>query len=122
MKKSAASQAVLALRTRLGQSQQRFAEQTLKSSIMTVSRYEGKFPPRGEALLGLAEVADKGALVGLRDTFRQLYLDEINQKLTFAAIVLPKPVGSAVYQALRNVGVEDLAGMCRFPLHLLEKA
>jgi transcriptional regulator with XRE-family HTH domain len=109
MPRSAASQAVIDLRTQLGESQQRFAERTLKSSIMTVSRYEGKFPPRGDALLRLAEVADKKNLPDLADTFRKLYLEDVYNTMGFssASIVLPetqdKPARGCRIQKLEGV-------------------
>src|SRR4051794_11152584 len=75
--RNAASAAVLSLRQALGMSQQRFAVQELKSALNTVARYETTNPPRGEALLRLAEIAKAKSLPDLAARFRQLHLDEI---------------------------------------------
>jgi transcriptional regulator with XRE-family HTH domain len=69
------------LRRALGQSQQTFAHELLKGSIVTVGRWETSHPPTGDALLKLAEIADKNNNSSIGARFRQMYLDEANQKI-----------------------------------------
>lgn len=57
--------------------QQRFAVEVLKSALNTVARYETTNPPRGEALLRLAKIADENNLPDIAARFRRLHFDEI---------------------------------------------
>jgi hypothetical protein len=93
-KRHAASNAVIALRNALGKTQQEFAVEVVKTAIGTVAVWETTRPPRGEALLRLADVADRAQstdpslfesktllLTKLGDVFRRLYLDEVKTNL-----------------------------------------
>jgi transcriptional regulator with XRE-family HTH domain len=87
-KRHAASEAVIALREALGQTQQAFAHK-MKTAIVTIARWETSQPPHGQALLRLAEVAKQAWLKdkagpdvespfdGLQFKFVGLYIDEV---------------------------------------------
>ncbi len=76
-RRHAASAAVIALRQAMGMTQQRFAVVALKTAITTVGRYETTHPPRGEALLHLAKIADQNDLPDLAHRFRRLHWDDL---------------------------------------------
>jgi hypothetical protein len=60
----------------LDKTQQEFAVELVKTAITTVARWETSHPPRGDALIRLAEVADRNDRPSLAEEFRILYADE----------------------------------------------
>jgi transcriptional regulator with XRE-family HTH domain len=80
------SEAVIELRTSLGDTQQQFAER-LHTALSTVARYETSRPPAGGMLLRLAVIAEQRAigrqaddakvLIELATGFQRLYLEEV---------------------------------------------
>ncbi len=81
IKQNAASAAVVALRKRMGKSQQAFASEVLKMAISTVGRYENSLPPSGEMLLRLATIANSAGFSDLAQEFRFLYAREAKELL-----------------------------------------
>ena len=75
-----ASRAVIALRHALGKTQQEFA-QLLKTAISTIGRWETKDPPKGDALLQLAEAAWRHDQTAICGDFELLFLDETLPRL-----------------------------------------
>jgi hypothetical protein len=63
--------AVRALRTRLGQTQQVFAERTLNIAMSTAVRYELSRPPRGRMLVKLLKLAESSGFPEQADVFRK---------------------------------------------------
>jgi transcriptional regulator with XRE-family HTH domain len=68
-KKSPLSQAVTDLRTRMGQSQQEFAN-ALGVALNTIARYETRQPPRGDMLARLTDIAKEHGFHDLVDQFQ----------------------------------------------------
>jgi hypothetical protein len=89
--RSAGSEAVFALRNAMGKTQQTFAVEVLNIAISTIGRWETWDPPKGDALLRLAEIADTNGHREIRDRFRELYLDDVLPRLGFNIIVNPDP-------------------------------
>ncbi len=56
---NAASLALVSLRTLLGKTQAQFAVTEVNTAVSTVARWEGPLPPRGDALIQLARIADR---------------------------------------------------------------
>jgi transcriptional regulator with XRE-family HTH domain len=79
----AASQAVIDLRAALNKTQAQFAVETMKTAVTTVGRWETSHPPRGEALLRLAEVAAHSKDSSLAGEFYELYLLDVIAHLPF---------------------------------------
>jgi transcriptional regulator with XRE-family HTH domain len=63
------------LRTRLGDSQQRFSNR-LEMALQTIARYEGPQPPNGAALLKLANLAKQNDFPDLQNYFAGEYIEE----------------------------------------------
>ena len=84
MKSREKQRTVAALRHALGQSQAEFAILTGKVSVVTMSRWEGAAPPKGDALLRLAKVARKRGQGPLADRFIELYLEDVMRALAGA--------------------------------------
>jgi hypothetical protein len=63
-------EAVRALRTRLGQTQQVFAERTLNIAMSTAIRYELSRPPRGPMLYKLIQLAEEKGFEEQAEVFR----------------------------------------------------
>jgi transcriptional regulator with XRE-family HTH domain len=87
--RNATSQAVVNLRKAMGKTQQEFAVFVLDCAISTLARYETSDPPRGEALLKLAEVASSNGLDGLANSFKGFYLGEVASTLDFSGFIVP---------------------------------
>lgn len=83
--------------------QQEFAVKAVKTSIGTVAVWETTRPPRGDALLKLADVAwDRGQL-RLADEFEWLFLDDVVPRLRSLGIDRAKGDGSGyVLRRYRN--------------------
>ena len=77
----ATSKAVIALRNALGLTQQRFAVEVVKTSIVTATRWENSHPPHGDTLLKLADVAREHNQITLSRDFWHLYLEELMPRL-----------------------------------------
>ncbi len=82
------SQAVLELRKAMGMTQTTFAIKVLKMAVSTVARFETSTPPRGDVLIKLAAIAHDcytreqwTQFSQLRNTFRDAYIAEVQQKL-----------------------------------------
>jgi hypothetical protein len=123
--RDAASRAVIALRTALGKTQQTFAVEDLKSAVTTVARYETSHPPRGDALLRLAEIADQAIpkhretqtdLIKLRENFRRMYAEDVLQKIGFQLSLVPKTRSRPVqaFLLLKLEGAEEVLGAHSF--------
>jgi hypothetical protein len=89
--RDAASKAVIALRTALGKTQQEFAVEVVKTTIGTVAVWETTRPPRGDALIRLADVANENGYPAFAEEFRELYADEVWAKLKILKIKRPWP-------------------------------
>jgi transcriptional regulator with XRE-family HTH domain len=99
--RDAASNALIALRTAMGKTQQSFAVEDLKTAIGTIGRYETSHPPRGDVLLRLAEIADgqyraaktpeaQLEFIRIRDIFRGCYLDDVHENIKGDLVMFPK--------------------------------
>ena len=82
-----AARLVAALRKALGMTQQAFASH-IKTAVTTVARWEtNNPPPRGEALLKLAAVAqDTGHSAAIAEELLKLYLDDVAPRLPMMGI------------------------------------
>jgi transcriptional regulator with XRE-family HTH domain len=88
--RSDAATALVRLRELLGKTQQEFAALS-ETAISTIGRWESYDPPRGEALLRLAEVAEQSGLgrpakegipfMEMSVRFYKLYLDEVRENV-----------------------------------------
>jgi DNA-binding transcriptional regulator YiaG len=98
-----ASQAVIALRNALNMTQQEFAVEAVKTSIGTVAVWETNRPPRGDALLKLADVAWNYGQTGLSDRFETLFLEDVVPRLRSLGIDVMHGDGSGfVLQRYRD--------------------
>src|SRR4051794_29254 len=100
-----ASDALIALRTAMGLTQQDFAVKVMdNAAVSTIGRWETHGPPRGDTLLRFAQIADEQARVctNLQDqlrfllisgTFKKLYLDDMREEMEGELILLPKVKG-----------------------------
>jgi transcriptional regulator with XRE-family HTH domain len=104
-KRDPLSQAVIELRTSLGETQQQFAAR-LRSALSTVARYETSRPPAGDVLLQLAQIAEKNRLLKLQDLFRWQYVDEAMRKAGFELLFDPKTLNGRVWAKFH--GLEQL--------------
>ena len=71
------SQAVIDLRGKMGITQQTLAVEYMHSAITTVARWESSHPPRGEALIRLAELAKKHRHMEICRIFLAAYLQQV---------------------------------------------
>lgn len=74
----------------LGHTQQEFA-QVLKTAISTIARWETKDPPKGDALLQLADVAWRKDQTTLSMDFEILYLKHIMPRLKNKRMMISNP-------------------------------
>jgi hypothetical protein len=72
-----ASKLVIELRRVLDKTQQAFAVEFMKTAITTIARWETSHPPRGKALIRLAEIADQSGFPLLGEEFEVLYADDM---------------------------------------------
>jgi transcriptional regulator with XRE-family HTH domain len=111
--RSAASQAVLALREAMGKTQQTFAVEVMKTSIGTIARWETADPPRGDALLRLRSVAREAGLDHLAQWFERIWLQEVHRALGPGVRTLSVADGAGLLVA--SVSGEDaIAGAAVF--------
>ena len=81
--RNAASEIVIELRGALGDlSQQVFAHEFIRSSIVTVGRWETSHPPTGNALLKLYAIANKYKLFGIACRLWAIYIQEVERKIS----------------------------------------
>jgi hypothetical protein len=73
-KRNAVSAAVVALRTHMNLTQQRFSTEIIKGAVSTVGRWETSDPPKGESLLTLVALAVKAERDDLADIFAGAFL------------------------------------------------
>jgi DNA-binding transcriptional regulator YiaG len=78
-KRHAASEAVIALREALNQTQQAFAHK-MKTAIVTIARWETSQPPHGLTLLRLAEVAKQAWIKNTGGAGVESRLDDLHKK------------------------------------------
>src|ERR1700712_3119239 len=69
------SEALIALRTALGETQQQFAAH-LNTAITTIARYETNRPPSGAILISLAKMASENGLGKEAATFQEAFARE----------------------------------------------
>jgi len=104
-----ASLALVAFRKALGLTQQAFAVEIMKSAVTTVARWEtGNPPPRGDALVRLAEAADEHGLPKFGNEFRYLYMDEVIGSLKFHG--LSRVYSESEYHEPRGYLIRKLGG------------
>ena len=75
------SQALAELRRAIGKTQQEFATQVLKTSLVTIARYETSHPPRGNVLLRLADIAEENKLPDIARVFRHAFAQEAFKRI-----------------------------------------
>jgi transcriptional regulator with XRE-family HTH domain len=75
-KRSAVSEAVVRLRTALGETQEQFAAR-MGTSVATIARYETSRTPKRGALDELIKIADENGLASYADVFRKAQAGEI---------------------------------------------
>ena len=72
--------AIRALRTEIGESQQRFSDR-IGVVVRTVARYEVQKPPTGDMLAKLAALADEVGRPDLRVVFTNAFWRELNEEI-----------------------------------------
>jgi hypothetical protein len=113
--RSAASEALIALRHAMGKTQQTFAVEVLKTAIGTIARYETNDPPRGEVLLRLKDIAHEQGVNHLAATFDALWIEETAKtggQVTFFPASGSEPARGHVITLL--VGHEAIKGAQAF--------
>lgn len=89
--------------------QQQFAVEAVKTSVGTVAVWETTRPPRGDALLKLADVAWERGQPRLADEFRWLFLDEVVPRLQVGGVNRQCTNGSG-YVLVYYRNPKDVAG------------
>jgi transcriptional regulator with XRE-family HTH domain len=117
IKRSEASRAVIALRNALKKTQQEFAVEVVKTAISTIARWETKDPPKGDALLQLADVASQNNQPNLSMDFELLYFAEVMPRLRNKRIRKP---GCPGYVICAFDNSKDAAAAAEFLLNAAE--
>jgi transcriptional regulator with XRE-family HTH domain len=89
MERSAVGQKVREFRLAIGQTQQQFA-QTMKTAITTIARYETSRPPRGSALVRLAQLAWDNGQREFADFFSRAFAEDMRAGSTASDFAIPK--------------------------------
>lgn len=77
--KSKTSQALISLRSRLGDNQAEFAKR-VGLAIQSIARYETSNPPTGRALIHFAKLAKETGAVDEAQILREAYLSELRER------------------------------------------
>jgi len=100
-KRHEASELLIRLRSLMGLTQQRMAVEQLHCAVATVGGYETNRPPRGDALVALAEIAERATmgrdgrdpvtkeLSVIASRFRELFMEEMAAKVGGQFVIFP---------------------------------
>jgi len=114
-KHSAASGLLITLRKLLGMTQQEFAGQVMNTAVTTIGRWEtSNPPPRGEALLKLADIAGEHNQPVLAEELTILYLDEIMPRLTRNGVAHINYEAASGYILRRIDGEQDIPAAVQY--------